>query len=99
MSNMCNIVNMSTTSLKDLRANLGSIVRQVAITGDETIITDSGDEVAVIISMADYERLHQHADVADALRLRDLRSRGFATMTLDEMLRELGLSIDEVHAS
>jgi antitoxin YefM len=49
---------MSTHSLSDLRSNLGSVVRTVASTGDEAIITDSGTEVAVIISMADYERLH-----------------------------------------
>ncbi len=42
---------------------LGAIVRGVAATGEEAIITDSGSEVAVIISMADYERLHEHADL------------------------------------
>ncbi len=47
---------------------LGAIVRGVAATGEEAIITDSGSEVAVIISMADYERLHEHADLLDALR-------------------------------
>ncbi len=36
---------------------------------EEAIITDSGTEVAVIINMADYERLHEHADEADAIRL------------------------------
>ncbi|WP_280439939.1 type II toxin-antitoxin system Phd/YefM family antitoxin, partial [Nocardia cyriacigeorgica] len=59
---------MSTHSLRDLRMQLGAIVRGVAATGEEAIITDSGSEVAVIISMADYERLHEHADLLDALR-------------------------------
>ena len=53
------------------------MVRKVAATGEEAIITDSGTVVAVIISMADYERLHEHADIADALRLRELRSGSF----------------------
>lgn len=44
-------------------------------------------------------RLHEHADVADALRLRDMRARDFAAMPLSEMLEELGLSADEVLAS
>lgn len=60
------------------------------------MITDNGREVAVIIGLDDYERLHEHADIADALRLRELRSAGFATMSLDEMLTELGVSIDEI---
>jgi antitoxin YefM len=87
-------VHMSTHSLRDLRSNLGSVVRTVAATGEEVIITDSGTEVAVIISMTDYERLHEHADVADALRLRDLRARSFTTMTLAEMLDLLEVDAD-----
>jgi len=54
--------------------SLDSAVRAVVATGDEAVITDNGAEVAVIISTADYERLHEHADAADALRPRDLRS-------------------------
>jgi antitoxin YefM len=84
---------MSTHSLRDLRSNLGSVVRSVAATGEEVIITDSGTEVAVIISMTDYERLHEHADVADALRLRDLRAK-FTVMTLAEMLDALDVDAD-----
>ncbi|MDQ4039572.1 MAG: type II toxin-antitoxin system Phd/YefM family antitoxin [Actinomycetota bacterium] len=86
---------MSTLSLRDLRNNLGSVVREVAYSGHEAIITDNGREVAVIVSLDDYERLHEHADVADALRLRDMRAVGFATMSLDEMLAALDVSIEE----
>jgi antitoxin YefM len=86
--------DMSTHSLRDLRSNLGSVVRTVASTGEEAIVTDSGTEVAVIISMADYERLHEHADVADALRLRELRARSFTAMSLAEMLDALGVDAD-----
>jgi antitoxin YefM len=90
---------MSTHSLRELRAQLGSVVREVAMSGEEAIITDSGTEVAVIISMPDYERLHEHADVADALRLREIRTEGFAAMTLSELMEALGVSADEVLAS
>lgn len=83
---------MSTVSLRDLRNRLGAVVRNVAYTGRETIITDSGREVAVIISLDDYERLHEHADVADALRVRQMRETDFATMSLDDMLTALGAS-------
>lgn len=91
--------NMSTHSLRELRAQLGAIVREVATTGDEAIITDSGSEVAVIISMADYERLHEHADVADALRLRNMRSSGFTTMSMSEMLDALGVDAEAIVVS
>ena len=85
---------MSTHSLRDLRSSLGSVVRTVAATGEEAIITDSGTEVAVIINMADYERLHEHADVADALRLRELRANSFQAMSLAKMLEALGVDAD-----
>lgn len=91
--------NMSTHSLRELRAQLGAVVREVATSGEEAIITDSGSEVAVIISLADYERLHEHADVADALRLRTMRSSEFATMSMAEMLEALGVDAEAIVAS
>ncbi|MGW4353871.1 type II toxin-antitoxin system Phd/YefM family antitoxin [Nocardia sp. NPDC004582] len=90
---------MSTHSLRDLRMQLGAIVRGVATTGEEAIITDSGSEVAVIISMADYERLHEHADLVDALRLRGMRDDDFSTMSMAEMLDALGVDPADVLAS
>ena len=86
---------MSTHSLRDLRNSLGTVVREVAYTGHEAVITDNGREIAVIISLDDYERLHENADVADALRLRTLRASGFTTMSLDDMVTALGVSIDD----
>jgi antitoxin YefM len=80
---------MSTHSLRDLRGSLGAVVRAVAATGEEAIITDSGTEIAVMVSMADYERLHEHADVVDALRLREMRATRFKAMPLAEMLEQL----------
>jgi antitoxin YefM len=82
---------MSTHSLRELRSNLGSVVRTVTATGEEAIITDSGTEIAVIVSVADYERLHEHADVVDALRLREMQATRFKAMPLAEMLEELGV--------
>jgi len=91
---VCNMCTMSTHSLRDLRSNLGSVIRAVAATGDEVIVTDSGTEVAVIISMADYERLHEHADVADALRVKGLRTESFKAVSLSQMLDELGVEAE-----
>ena len=85
------MLNMSTQSLRELRTSLGRVVREVAYSGQEAIITDSGTEIAVIVSMEDYERLHEHADVADALRLREQRAAGFEPMSMAQMLEQLGV--------
>jgi antitoxin YefM len=87
---------MSTHSLRELRGKLGATVREVAYSGREAIITDNGREIAVIISLEDYERLHEHADIADALRLRELRAVDYRTMPLDEMLAALDVTVDEL---
>lgn len=87
---------MSTHSLRELRSSLGLVVREVAYSGHEAIVTDNGREIAVIISLEDYERLHEHADVADALRLRELREVDYRRMSLEEMLTALGVSDDEL---
>lgn len=86
------MLDMSTHSLKDLRANLGHVVREVAYSGQEAIITDSGTEIAAVVSMEDYERLHEHADVADALYLREKRASEFRTLSMAEMLEMLGVT-------
>lgn len=87
---------MSTVSLRELRERLGALVRSVATTGAEVIVTDSGTEVAAIVSMADYERLHEHADVADSLRLRAMRSTPYTTLSLSEMLEQLGVGAEAI---
>jgi antitoxin YefM len=87
---------MGTVSLRQLRDQLGSVVREVAHTGREAVITDNGREVAVIISLADYERLHEHADVVDALRLRELRTTNWESIPLAEMLDRLGVGPEDL---
>lgn len=78
-----------------MRDKLGGVVREVAHTGREAVITDNGREVAVIIALADYERLHEHADVVDALRLREVRSESWETIPLAETLDRLGVGLEE----
>ena len=81
-------------SLRDLRDRLGLVVRGVAHTGREQIVTDNGRAVAVIISLDDYERLHEHADVADSVRLGRER-RDFTPLTMAEMFAELGVAVED----
>jgi prevent-host-death family protein len=40
---------MSTHSLRGLRENLGTVVRGVAASGEDAIITDNGTEIAAIV--------------------------------------------------
>ena len=57
---------MSTHIASEVWAYLNTVIRDVADTGEEAIITDDdGQEIAVIISMPDYERLHEHADAVE----------------------------------
>lgn len=90
---------MGEYTLRQLRDNLGNIVREVGHTGHEVFITDHGRAVAVIIAMDDYERLHEHADVADAAWLRQAGGPAAPTMTMAEMLDALGVSADQVQAA
>lgn len=63
---------MASENLRDLRWTLDSVVRTIGRTGREVIIVDRDGvtELAAIISMSDYERLHEYADDVDALRFR-----------------------------
>jgi len=45
--NVCNIYNMCTHSLRELRSSLGSVVRKVAATGEEVIITSGREKTPV----------------------------------------------------
>jgi antitoxin YefM len=57
--------------IRDLRFRLDWVIDAVVRTGEEVIIVDRDGETerAVIICMADYERLHEHADDVEARRL------------------------------
>lgn len=55
--------------LDDPRNRLEVIVRAVAASGEEAVITDGGSAMSVIITVADDGRPHEHADRVDALRL------------------------------
>lgn len=48
---------MTRHELRDLRWTLRSVVDQVASTGVAVVIADDNTDVAVIVSMSDYERL------------------------------------------
>ena len=85
-------------SLRELRDNLGTVVREIGHTGQEVIITDHGKEIAAVVSMADYERLHEHADLADALWLRNARTTEFIPMSLADMMTALGVTLDDFAA-
>jgi prevent-host-death family protein len=70
---------MTLHSLKDLRASLGTVVREaVANPDEEHVITDNGTPVAAIVPLGELRRLRAQA------RLAELRRR--STEPLDEAL-------------
>ncbi|WP_378734991.1 type II toxin-antitoxin system Phd/YefM family antitoxin [Nocardia brasiliensis] len=83
--------NTNTRNLHELSADIGTVIRDVVATGEDAIITDGGTEVAVIMSMADYERLHLYAELADAARPGYAGSTEFRAMSISEMLDLLGV--------
>lgn len=82
---------MSTHSLRYLRTKLAPVVAEVASSGDEVIVTDGDEEVAVIISMAAYERLQEHADGAESRRIRTMRASTYQPLTLAQVRATLGI--------
>ncbi len=55
---------MAAENIRDLRWTLDAVVRDVGTTGREVVIVDrdGATELAVIISLADYERLRERRD-------------------------------------
>ncbi len=57
--------------LSEIKARAGDVVRQVEETGRPVVVTRHGRGVAVLLSVASYERfqrLEQRAELVDALR-------------------------------
>jgi prevent-host-death family protein len=54
----------------DLGPRLAAVVRHVASTGHPAVLTDGGREVAAIIDIADYRRLHELIELVNGLRLK-----------------------------
>lgn len=47
---------MCTHNLRDLRKNLGKIIREVAYEGKEAKISDSGTVIAAIVRIGDFNQ-------------------------------------------
>lgn len=60
---------MTAHTLKDLRAQLGTVVRQaVANPDEEHVITDNGTPIAVIMPLAELRRLRERVRIAELRR-------------------------------
>lgn len=87
--------------MRDFRANVGTVVRDVAHGEDEAIITDHGREIAAVISISDYRRfqsmpqpmavdpLQLDPDLLAELRRRQATPRE-QWVPLEKVVRELG---------
>ncbi|WP_040739971.1 type II toxin-antitoxin system Phd/YefM family antitoxin [Nocardia tenerifensis] len=83
--------NTNTRNLHELSADLAAVVREVVATGEDAVLTDDGVEVAVVMSMADYDRLHLYAELADATRPGYAGATEFRAMSISQMLDVLGV--------
>ena len=79
----------STISATDVRRNFGAVVRRLRTTNEHTIIQSSGAPVAVLLSVAEYERLLSQKQLA--------AFTGFAR-ELGKEVEEIGLSEEELVA-
>jgi antitoxin YefM len=63
---------VTVENVRELRWTLEAVIDRVVSTGEEVIVVDRDGETekVVIICMADYERLHEHADDAEGRRFR-----------------------------
>ncbi|WP_167837607.1 type II toxin-antitoxin system Phd/YefM family antitoxin [Nocardia altamirensis] len=81
----------STRNLHELPTEIATVIRAVVATGEDAVIADGGTEIAVIMSIADYERLHEYADMADAARPGYVGESEVKAMSIAEMLNVLGV--------
>lgn len=59
------MISSPTLSLQDARKNLSDVIGRAFFANENTIITRSGKNVAVVISYNDYERYRQLEDQLD----------------------------------
>lgn len=88
---------METISSKEARDNLSEILNQVAFKGERYILTRSGKNMAVLLSMEEWElvekllqKLEDEEDIRDADEAHARYEKG-GGISIDKLREELGL--------
>ena len=75
-------------TLSDAKARLARLLRDVEELGEEVFITRSGRPAAVLLSIDDYEGLHETLEILADAELRESVRRGLAELERGELVGE-----------
>ena len=82
------MIRMATS---DLRKDTADTLNRVAYGGERIALQRRGKDVAVIVSVEDYELLRSIEDKADLETIRKIRGEPGEDVPWDDLKRELGL--------
>ena len=82
---------MTTVTITDAKQHLGDLVEHARLRDEATVITKSGKEAAVLISLRLWEVLQKLQDRADLLEAEAVRDEPGEDVSLDQIKKDLGL--------
>ncbi len=82
---------MIRLSTSELRKDTADALNRVAYRGDRIALQRRGKDVAVIVSVEDYELLRAIEDRADMETIRKIKTEPGEDVLWDDLKRELGL--------
>ena len=98
------MINMTSVSIDELRSNLADIVNRVTYAKDKIVVKKHNRDVAMIISLDEYEklmdptkRLSQTEWQESWKRLDDIRAK-MPKVDPEELEREIDMAVKEVRA-
>ena len=82
---------MRRMTTSELRKDISEAVNRVAYTGDRIALQRSGKDVAVIVSVEDYELLSEIENRLDLAAVRKSLAEGGENISWEELKKELDL--------
>jgi prevent-host-death family protein len=84
-------ITMIRLSTSELRKDTADALNKVAYGGDRIALQRRGKDVAVIVSVEDYELLRALEDRADMETIRKIKAESGEEVLWDDLKKELGL--------
>ena len=81
---------LAEMNLTDARTGIASAARRAHRQGQETVLTDRGEQLAVVISIDEYKRLRQLEDETELAELRRRQQYAGAWMSHDQVVAGAG---------
>ena len=82
---------MNRLSTSELRKDMADALNKVVYRGDRIVLQRRGKDVAVIVSVGDYEFLRAIEDRADLKTIRKIKAEPGEEVLWDDLKKELGL--------